>query len=145
MKLGPLYRVTFKYTQVWGSKLADSENTESLYFMLAEGRCEGRITGSFRGANHPLRRSDGTYIPDCQGVIETDDGATILFDYQGYGRTYPIGRRQIVSSATHFSDDERYRWLNDTISVGVGEVREASGSSELVMEWAELIWEPLAE
>jgi hypothetical protein len=101
---------------------------------LAEGRCKGRISGQFRGANHPHRRSDGTFLPNFQGVIETDDGPEVLFDYRGYGRAYPIGRRQIVVSATHLSEDERYRWLNDSLSVGVGEVRsQEDGPTELVI------------
>jgi hypothetical protein len=113
---------------------------------LAEGRCEGRISGLFRGANHPHRRSDGTFLPNFQGVIETDDGAEILFDYRGYGRAYPVGRRQIVVSATHLSEDERYCWLNDSLSVGVGEVRsQQDGTTELVVEWAELVWEPISD
>jgi hypothetical protein len=53
----------------------------------------GRISGRFRGANHPYRRGDGTFQPDFQGVIETDDGAEVLFDYRGYGRAYPVGGR----------------------------------------------------
>jgi hypothetical protein len=48
-------------------------------------------------------------LPDFQGVIETVDGAEVLFDDRGYGRAYPVGRRQIVTSATHLSEDERYR------------------------------------
>jgi hypothetical protein len=70
-----------------------SESAEGRFFFLAEGR----ISGLFRGANHPSRRGDGTFLPDFQGVIETDDGAEVLFDYQGYGRAYPVGRRQIVN------------------------------------------------
>jgi hypothetical protein len=27
-------------------------------------------------------------LPDFQGVIETDDGAEVLFDYEGYGLKY---------------------------------------------------------
>jgi hypothetical protein len=85
-------------------------------------------------------------MPDFQGVIETDDGAEVLFDYGGYGRSYPVGRRQIVASATHLSEDERYRWLNDSLSVGVGEVRsQEDGPTELVIEWAELVWEPISD
>jgi hypothetical protein len=49
-------------------------NPECQFFFLAEGRCEGRISVLFRGANPPHRRSDGTFLPDFQGVIETDDG-----------------------------------------------------------------------
>jgi hypothetical protein len=147
VRLEPLYRVRFAYSDGWGADLAGPDNPEGQYFFLAEGRCEGRISGRFRGANHPYRRGDGTLSPDFQGVIETDDGAEILFDYRGYGRAYPPGRRQIVTSATHLSEDERYRWLNDSLSVGVGEVRAPSAdeSPELIIDWSELVWEPLEE
>ena len=126
--------------------MAGPDSDECKFFFLAQGRCEGRISGRFRGANHPNRRGDGTFLPDFQDVIETDDGAELLFDYRGYGRAYPVGRRQIVATGTHLSEDERYRWLNDSLSVGVGEVRSQSDeSTELVVEWAELVWEPLEE
>jgi hypothetical protein len=142
LRLEPLYRVRFSYSGGWGADLAGQDSAEGRFFFLAEGR----ISGLFRGANHPNRRSDGTFLPDFQGVIETDDGAEILFDYRGYGRAYPVGRRQIVTSATHLSEDERYRWLNDSLSVGVGEVRsQEDGPTELVVEWAELVWEPVSD
>jgi hypothetical protein len=81
-----------------------------------------------------------------KGIIESTDGAVTYFDYQGYGRTYPAGRRQIVSSATHVSDYEQYRWLNDVVCVGIGEVRARGGSpTELVLDVAELIWQPVLE
>jgi hypothetical protein len=145
MRLEPLYRVQFTYSGGWTAGLAGTESAESQHFFLAEGHCEGRISGRFQGANHLHRRSDGTFLPDFQGVIETDDGASILFDYQGYGRAYPAGRRQIVASGTHLSEDERYRWLNDSLSVGVGEVRsQEDGPPELVIEWLELVWEPIS-
>ncbi len=146
MRLEPLYWLRFVYPEEWGIPLAGHESTEGQYFFIAEGRCSGRINGRFRGANHPRRRSDGTYEPNVQGVIETDDGATIFVDLRGYGRAYPLGRRQIVGAATHLSADERYRWLNDAIGVCVGEVRSReSEPAELVIEMAELIWEPLPE
>jgi hypothetical protein len=77
--------------------------------------------------------------------METDGGTEVLFDYRGYGRAYPTGRR-IVTSATHLSEDERYRWLNDCLSVGVDEVRAPSEgeSPELVIEWYALVWEPVS-
>jgi hypothetical protein len=146
MRLEPLYRVRFTYSDGWTIDLAEPDSAESQHFFLAEGRCEGRISGRFRGANHPHRRSDGTFLPDFQGIIETDDGAQVLFDYRGYGRAYPVGRRQVVVSGTHLSEDERYTWLNDTLSVGVGEARaQEDGPTQLVIEWAELVWEPIAE
>ena len=39
--------------------------------------------------------TDRTFVPDFQGVIETEDGATVFFDMHGYGRAYPVARRQI--------------------------------------------------
>ena len=147
MKLEPLYRATFTYPEAWAVDLTGAGGTEGQHFFVAEGRCEGRISGRLRGANHPRRRVDGTFMPDFQGVIETDDAAVVYFDYRGYGRAYPEGRRQIVAYATHLSSDERYGWLNDAVCAVAGEVRslETGRGTELVIEVAELVWEPLAE
>ena len=94
--------------------------------MIAEGRCEGYLSGRFRGVNFPQRRTaSGPFRPDFRAVIETDDGAAIMFEWQGYGRAYPAGRRQIVGSVLHLSDSARYRRLNDVVCVCVGEVRAA--------------------
>ena len=91
MRLAPLYRVRFRYPESWAVGLGASGSPEGQHFFLAEGRCEGRIAGTFRGANHPRRRSDGTFLPDFQGVITTTDGAVIYFDvieqlYEAFGR-----------------------------------------------------------
>ena len=42
---------------------------------------------------------------------------------------------------THVSDNERYRWLNDVVCVGAGEVRP----DRLLIDVAELIWQPSHE
>ena len=142
MRLEPLYVARFHYPGAWA---VDVGAGEQQHFFLAEGRVEGRLTGRLRGANHPKRRSDGTFEPDFQGVLETDDGAVVYFDWQGYGRAYPAGARQIVAFARHLSDDERYRWLNDAVCAAVGEVRGEPRPMELVLEVAELVWEPLGD
>ncbi len=87
------------------------------------GRVFGdRLSGSVRWSNHPHRREDGVLVPDAHGVIETDDGARILFHLGGY--SHPIEGspklRVIVSPGTFASDNEHYRWLNDVIAVGEG-------------------------
>jgi uncharacterized protein DUF3237 len=147
VKLEALYRVEFTYPEAWAVELEGPAGTEGQHFFIAEGQCEGRISGRLRGANHPRRRTDQTFVPDFQGVIETDDGASLFFDYRGYGRAYPEGRRQIVGSATHLAEEERYRWLNDVVCVCSGEVRTRADKSgvDLVLEVAELVWEPLAD
>src|SRR4051794_41970455 len=107
MRLQPLYRIRFTYPESWMVRL-DGGWEQHLY--LAEGRCEGSVSGQFRGANFPLRRTeDGPFRPDFRAVIDTDDGAVIMLEWHGYGRAYPPGRRQIVGSAFHLSDDARYR------------------------------------
>jgi hypothetical protein len=146
MRLAHLYRVRFTYPEGWEVEL-DGGWQQHLYF--ADGRCEGTVAGRFRGANFPLRRTpEGPFCPDLRGVIETDDGATIMFECHGYGRAYPAGRRQIVGSVLHLSDSDRYSRLNDVVCVCSGEVRASNlsdqESPDLVMDVAELIWEPIA-
>ena len=146
MRLEPLYRVSFTYPEGWGIGL---EGGWEQYLFIAEGHCQGAISGRFRGANFPRRRTDqGPFCPDFRAVIETDDGATLMVEIQGYGRAYPAGRRQIVGSVLHLSDDDRYHRLNDVVCVCVGEVRASADPDrepDLVMDVAELVWEPLAE
>jgi hypothetical protein len=108
------------------------------------------VTGRFRGANFPRKEgADGPFRPDFRAVIETDDGAVIMVEWHGYGRAYPLDRRQIVGSVFHLADRDPYRRLNDAVCVCVGEVRAASypgqAGPDLVMEVAELIWEPIAD
>jgi hypothetical protein len=146
MRLEPLYRVRFTYPDSWGIEL---EGGWQQFFFIAEGRCEGGLSGHFRGVNYPRRRTPaGPFCPDIRAVIETDDGATIMMECHGYGRAYPASRRQIVGSVTHLSDSERYRRLNDVVCVCVGEVRAPAvdaGEPDLVMDVGELVWEPIAD
>ena len=147
MRLEHLYRIRFTYPESWAVGL---EGGWEQHFFLAEGRCEGSIAGRFRGANFPQRRTEaGPFLPDFRAAIDTDDGATILFESRGYGRAYPPGRRQIVGSVLHLSDADPYRRLNDVVCVCVGEVRapteSTQPSSDLVLDVAELIWEPIAD
>jgi len=144
MRLEPLYRLTFRYPEEWGVATGGDASPAGVFFFIAEGRCSGNIAGRFRAANHPQRRADGTFVPDLQGIIDTDDGATIVLDMRGYGRAYPIGARQILVAVTHVSDDPRYTRLNDSLSVGCGEVRRLSDDdTELVIDISELIWESI--
>src|SRR6516164_3376589 len=147
MRLEPLYRVRFTYPESWSVGL--DGGWQQMFFM-AEGRCEGSVTGRFRGANFPRKEgADGPFRPDFRAVIETDDGAVIMVEWHGYGRAYPLDRRQIVGSVFHLADLEPYRRLNDAVCVCVGEVRAATdpgqAGPDLVMDVAELRWEPIAD
>ena len=88
------------------------------HLFLAEGRCEGIISGRFRGANFARRHGAGGALrPDFGAVVETDA--------------------------------PRYRRLNDAVCVCVGEVRApadpAQPEPDLVLDVAELIWEPIPD
>ena len=139
MRLEPLYRATFAPTASWHVGLGGEEEQGLLF---VEGRVDGRIKGRLRASNFPRRRGDGTLTPDFRGVLETDDGATLLFAWQGYGRMGDDGSRQLLGSLTHLADDDRYRRLNRTICVLTGHVVEQEGGFEVVLDVAELAWEP---
>ncbi len=147
MRLEPLYRIRFTYPESWAVGL---DGGWQQFFFLAEGRCEGSIAGRFRGANFPRREGEaGPFRPDFRAVIEADDGAVIMVEWHGYGRAYPPGRRQIVGAIFHLADREPYRRLNDAVCVSIGEVRAPSDPAhaepELVVDVAQLIWEPIAD
>jgi len=173
MKLKPLYTVRFFYPDGWEVILKDSTQVESTtteeeHFYFAEGKCEGSITGTFRAANHPHRRVDKSFRMNMQGFIKTDDGATIMTDYRGYGRSFQRSqqlygkfanektkfRRQVIGAAWHVADREKYRWLNDTVCAIAGEVRVPpeipsnklkQADVQLVFSVAEIDWEPPPE
>ena len=146
MGLQPLYRLRFTYLEGWSVALEGGWE-QHLYF--ADGQCDGFLSGAFKAANFPRRRTpEGPFCPDLRGVVVTDEGATVMVEMQGYGRAYPKDQRQVVASVRHLSDDDRYRRLNDVVCVCVGEVRAVEGSTrspDLVIDVAELVWEPIAE
>jgi hypothetical protein len=161
MQLKPLYTVRFRYPDGWEVKLkraagGESAVTEEKHFYFAEGKCNGAISGEFRGANHPHRRVDEAFEMNMQGFIKADDGALIMTDYRGYGRSAVMPSqkykfRQVVGAAWHVTDSEKYRWLNDVVCAISGEVRRPSdvpierlkqADVELVFDVAELVWEP---
>src|SRR3954449_5995143 len=146
MRLEPLYRARFHAPQSWSVELVGPRGTEAQNFLWTEGRCEGGIAASWRGANFPRRRTDDTLTPEFRGVLETDDGATILFAWHGYGRAPAGGPNQLVGSMNHVTDDARYSWLNSALCVVAGEVRhrqEGNRELDVVLDVSELVWEPL--
>jgi hypothetical protein len=137
VRLEQLYRLSFRYHEAWTVRLGD----EVHQLLHGEGRCEGRINGNFRGTNRARRRSGaGPFEPDYHGVIETDDGAAILWALSGYG--LPDENRAVVA-IKHLSEDERYGWLNDRLCAGSATlIRDPDGETEVILDVAELVWEP---
>jgi hypothetical protein len=111
--------------------------------LLAEGRSTGRLSARYRAANFPRKRADGALVPEFRGVLEADDGAVILFEWQGLAVLSASGMRQLLGSLVHTTDAPRYRWLNDRVCAVEGEVRPRAGGSgfEVVFEVSVMVWE----
>jgi hypothetical protein len=146
MRLEPFYRVTFTTPESWSVTREGESGAEGQSFLIAEGRAEGRLSARYRAANFPRRRVDGALEPEFRGVFETDDGATVLFHWEGLASLTDSGMRQLLGTIQHVSDDERYRWLNDRVCAVEGEVRpRADGSGfDVVLEVSEMVWEPVS-
>jgi hypothetical protein len=145
MRLEPLYRATFTTPERWSVTLDGEHGAEEQGFLLVEGRTTGRVSARLRATNWPRRRTDGTVTPDFRGVLETDDGAVVLYRWHGFGRAAGAGPRELVGSITHLSDHPGYRWLNDRLCALAGEVQPwGDGGFRVVVEVAELVWEPLS-
>jgi len=139
MRLEPLYTVTFTTPEAWSAEVAAGEGRS---FLLAEGRSTGRPSARYRAANFPRKRADGALVPEFRVVLETDDGAAILFEWNELATPTDSGMRQLLGSLVHTTDDPRYRWLNDRVCAVEGEVRPGSDGpgSEVVFEVSEMVW-----
>jgi hypothetical protein len=167
MKLRPVYTARFSYPKVRIVKLTGKNGTEEERYYVAEGTCEGEVSGRLEGINHPHRRTDETMLLNMQGFVETDDHAVLTVDYQGFGRTMErsqalyrtmgLGeervknKMQVVGFARHATESEKYRWLNDTVCAVAGAVTIPAGVAagqvkptdlKLVFSVAEMLWEP---
>lgn len=145
MRLEPLYRSAFTTPESWSVEVAGRSGAESQKFLIAEGRSTGRLSARLRAANFPRQRVDDTLLPDFRGVLETDDGATILFSWSGYARAGNDGMRQLVGCITHVTDDARYAWLNTAYCALEGDVRRrpAADGFDVVLEVSEIVWEAI--
>ena len=133
MRLEPLYRIAFRY--------GESYRTGDEWLLIGEGRCEGRVSGRYRCVNRPRLRPGGTFVPDMSAAIETDDGATVLVQLTGRGDPDAQPTGQVVVAIRHVTDDERYAWLDGVVCAAAGEVHDR----EIVLDVAEIVWEPLAD
>jgi hypothetical protein len=115
----PLYEDILKLVVPYGT-------AEASLYGEGDGTFTGqRLSGTARWVNHARRRSDGVNLPDVHGLIRTDDGAFVLFTFQG--RTLPTEdekRRQLLTVCFE-AEDERYRWLNTAICVLEGVITGA--------------------
>jgi hypothetical protein len=103
----------------------------------------GALTGKLTWYNFPRWRSDGAFLPDCNGVIDLDGTNKVLFTFQGFSveasqqpaapaAGQPDGyawmnksggsRRAVTVSMTFQTADERHLYLNTTLGVAEGAI-----------------------
>ena len=72
-----------------------------------------------------------------------------MVEWHGCGRAYPPERCQVVEAAFRRVGREPYRRLNDAVCVCTGEIRApgepGQTGPDLVVDVAELVWEPIAD
>src|SRR3712207_3127557 len=98
MRFEPLYTVTFTTPEAWSVEVVADAGIEERSFLLAEGRSTGRLSARYRAANFPRKRADAALMPEFRGLLETDDGATILFEWQGLAVLTDSGMRRLLGS-----------------------------------------------
>ena len=94
------------------------------------GRVEGpSISGTVRWSNFEQVFTDHCRL-NVAGIIETDDGAEIRFDSQGFA-VKPAGvDAWKVASAVRFAvNDSRYRWLEAAPAIWAGEFDAANATA----------------
>ncbi|MBV9453517.1 MAG: hypothetical protein JOZ19_05275 [Rubrobacter sp.] len=126
--------------------MAADSGIEGRSFLLAEGRSTGRLSARYRAANFPQKRADAALVPEFRGMLDTEDGATIPFEWQGLVVLTDSGMRRLLGSLVHTTDDPRYRELNDRACAVEGEVRPRTEGSgfEVVFEVSQMVWEGVA-
>ena len=94
-----------------------------------------RLSGTVRpGSDWFVTAADGSLHIDVRLTLDSHDGATIYCRYEGRmigkgdamarfrsGAKLPPEDYALTTVARFECGDERYRWLEDTIAVGVGE------------------------
>jgi hypothetical protein len=102
--------------------LKDGPHGTRVVVGVTGGSFEGpRLKGTIKGpgGDWATLRPDGSGRLDVRLLLETDDGALILMQYKG---VFAQGASYIRSAPMFETGDDRYAWLNDVLSIGLGSV-----------------------
>jgi Protein of unknown function (DUF3237) len=94
------------------------------------GRVEGpSISGTVRWSNFEQVFTDHCRL-NVAGMIETDDGAEIRFESQGFAvPPGGVGAWQVASAVRFAVNDLRYRWLEAAPAIWTGEFDAATATA----------------
>jgi hypothetical protein len=84
---------------------------------MLEGTVTGdRLRGTLKSVNVPARRPDNVNCPAFRGIIVTDDGAKIYFEFNGIAVLRPEDKARVFTTSLSLrTGDARYAWVTDTI------------------------------
>ena len=139
-----LFDATVRFTsESPADAVVSPDGREGDYLGSGEGvvvgeRLRGRLRWSFYSGNclYPQIRR-GETVPDrlnlCTlnpgGYIDSEDGARIAFNGNGYGLRSPERYRVSMTMAFQ-TDDARYAWLNRQLGMMTGDFDEKTGRAE---------------
>ena len=122
LELAPLGRMTAQLRKPF--TLAGTPSGTRLVFEVASGRIHGeRLNATLVGAaaaDWLTVGPDGTGTLDVRSLVQTDDGALVLVQYQGRVDTTAGPTAPVYATPRFDTGDDRYRWLNRVQAVAKG-------------------------
>ncbi len=124
--------LTAKVTASQGIPIGSSLLGNRTAFPITGGTFTGLINGKLLpvGADFSLIRPNGKFSPDGIAVLQTDDGANILFRDQGYESKDGY----IYGAVTLETGDEKYEWLNYVVAVSTAKVSTGDDGADVGLE-----------
>jgi Protein of unknown function (DUF3237) len=118
MNLSPLCEMEMDYT--WTDFV--DYGVGGQYVGTLEGTVKGdRLRGTLKSVNVPAKRPDNVNCPAFRGIIVTDDGAKIYFEFNGIALLRPEDKARIFTTSLSLrTGDARYSWLNEVVGVVEG-------------------------
>ena len=118
MKLEPLCEMEMHYSWI---DLVDY-GAGGQYVGTIEGIVKGdRLKGTLKSVNVPAKRPDNVNCPAFRGIIYTDDGAKVYFEFNGIALLRPEDKARVFTTSLSLrSGDARYAWVNDTVGAVEG-------------------------
>lgn len=125
IRFRPLFEASWEYERFTRLMPFGPDGEGQAYGYTTSGGCRvaGEVlSGSLRLVQFPRWRSDGLYLPDAHGLVETDDGEQVMVRPAGFGIHDADGSGNLtVSHRLRMSTAApRLRWLNDVVAFGVG-------------------------
>ena len=118
MNLVPICEMTMHYT--WTDYV--DYGVGGQYVGTLDGTVRGdRLRGTLKAVNVPTKRPDNVNCPTVRGIIVTDDGAKIYFEFNGIALLRPGDNARVFTTSLSLrTGDVRYAWVNTTVGAVEG-------------------------